>query len=417
MKFRQFIFIVILLVLGLTAYRFMQKKANPITATQTGWWQIQSIDTMKYSRDMAQVGLEDPKFDTTIDQQLKAIAMTGANYVAVGTPYDEKFIPMLTRWVTIARKYNLHVWFRGNFAGWEGWFDMPKISREQHLAMLTEFLARHGDLFENGDLFTPCPECENGGPGDPRQTGDIEGYRLFLTTEYRMSEDSFKQMGKDIKIYDSMNYDVASQVMDPRTTQALGGVVTIDHYVASPDQLVHDVRAIADASGGRVFLGEIGAPIPDINGDMSDAQQAEWLRSALSKLSSMPQVIGINYWVNVGGSTAIWDDQVNPKPAVLAITTFFSPEIITGSVKDQYNNLIANAKVRTMEKAVYTDTSGNFSIPALPTDTLLYISADKYVDKSIKIYDNTKNMDIVIERPTQSSVQSFLDYLRGLLSR
>ena len=110
MKFRQFIFIVILLVLGLTAYRFMQKKANPITATQTGWWQIQSIDTMKYSRDMAQVGLEDPKFDTTIDQQLKAIAMTGANYVAVGTPYDEKFIPMLTRWVTIARKYNLHVW-------------------------------------------------------------------------------------------------------------------------------------------------------------------------------------------------------------------------------------------------------------------------------------------------------------------
>ncbi len=417
MRFRQFILIVILLIIGLTAYRFIQKKTTPTAAVQTGWWQVQSIDTMKYSRDMAAATLEDPGFDRTINEQLKAIAMTGANYVAIGTPYDEKFIPILTRWVTIARKYNLHVWFRGNFAGWERWFDMPKITRDEHIALLTEFLANHGDLFENGDFFTPCPECENGGPGDPRLTGDVEGYQLFLITEYQIAENSFKQAGKNIKIYDSMNYDVARSVMDPRTTRALGGVVTIDHYVASADQLERDVQAIAAASGGSVFLGEIGVPIPDINGDMTDAQQAAWLRDALAKLSAMPEVIGLNYWVNVGGSTAIWGDQVSPKPAVLAMTTFFTPRIITGSVKDQYNNLIANAKVRTAEKTVYTDSAGNFTIATLPSDTTLYVSADKYVDRSIKIYDDGKNFDVVIDRPMQSAVQVFFDSLRGFFSR
>ena len=85
---------------------------------------------MKYSRDLAREKLDDPSFDKIIDKQMADISATGANYVAIGTPYDAEFIPMLKRWVASARKHNLHVWFRGNFSGWEEWFDYPKIDHD-----------------------------------------------------------------------------------------------------------------------------------------------------------------------------------------------------------------------------------------------------------------------------------------------
>jgi len=83
---------------------------SPISAKareRATWWQIQSVDTMKYSRDIAREKLDDPTFDSIIDRQVKDIAATGATHVAVGTPYDEEFVPFLTRWVNAARKYKL----------------------------------------------------------------------------------------------------------------------------------------------------------------------------------------------------------------------------------------------------------------------------------------------------------------------
>jgi len=49
-----------------------------------------------------------------------------------------------------------------------------------------------------------------------------------------------------------MNADVARAVMDKPTTQALDGVVVIDHYVLTPEQLADDVASIANQSGGKI---------------------------------------------------------------------------------------------------------------------------------------------------------------------
>jgi hypothetical protein len=291
-------------------------------------WPVQSIDTMKYSRDAAGQALTDSSFDTIIDKQVKEIAQTGANYIAIGTPYDNEFLPVLKLWVKSARKYHLKVWFRGNFSGWEGWFNYPKIDREQHLKMTQEFILNNPDLFEDGDIFTACPECENGGPGDPRENGDLGGHRKFLIDEYSITKTSFAKIHKKvISNYDSMNMDVAKLVMDKKTTKALGGVVTVDHYVKSPKKLKSDIDLIAKTSGGRVVLGEFGAPIPDITGAMSDSQQAEWIKEVLALLSSDPNVIGLNYWVGVGGSTEIWNYRGTKHQAVDGITKFFKNNV------------------------------------------------------------------------------------------
>jgi hypothetical protein len=285
---------------------------------------IKSIDTMKYSRDLAREKLKDKSFDSIVERQVKDIAQTGANYVAVGTPYDEEFLPFLKKWVDAARDNNLKVWFRGNFSGWEGWFNYPAISRQTHTQLTTQFIRDNPYLFQDGDIFTSCSECENGGAGDPRITGDVDGYRNFLISEYVSNVQAFKEINKKVNTgYFSMNYDVATLIMDPATTRALGNIVVIDHYVSSPTELALDAKILNKKSGGKIIFGEMGAPIPDLNGQMNNSKQADWINQALSGIFNSPEVIGVNYWVNTGGSTQIWDEKGNAREAVSVIKKYY----------------------------------------------------------------------------------------------
>lgn len=315
---------VIVLGILISVFALLLSARQLMAPKRTITWNFQSIDTMKYSRDLSREKLSDVSFSRTIEKQVKEIADTGATHVAIATPYDEEFYPMLKRWVDAARKNNLKVWFRGNFSGWEGWFSYPKITRQEHLAKTKEFLTNHMDIFKDGDVFTPCPECENGGPGDPRQTGDIAGHRQFLIEEYDMTSAMFAKSGKNVvSNFDSMNADIAKAVMDAQTTKALGGVVTIDHYVRTAGLMDSDINFIAQKSGGKIVMGEIGAPIPDITGDMTSNEQAAWLSGVLKTLSLNKNVIGVNYWVGEGGSTELWDNSGNAKKAVGILQSYY----------------------------------------------------------------------------------------------
>ncbi len=285
---------------------------------------IRSIDTMKYSRDLARLTLTDTSLQKDIEIQVKAIAETEANYIALGTPYDEEFLPVLKLWVKEARKNNLKVFFRGNFSGWEEWFGYPKIDRQTHIKKIKGFIENNEDLFEEGDILSSCPECENGEKLDRSSKEQIGAYRAFLIKEYQTTKSSFRKIGKKVDSnYFSMNGDMALLVMDRKTTALLDGIVVIDHYVLSSEKLIKDIRFIAKKSRGKVVLGEFGAPIPGVHGNMSEEEQAEWIDQALTLLSKEPDLIGINYWVNIGGSTAIWKDSTHPKKSVEKITRFF----------------------------------------------------------------------------------------------
>lgn len=287
-------------------------------------WQIESIDTMKYSRDQARQGLNNAAYTNEVNEQVAAIAATGANYIAIDTPYDNEFLPVLKLWVHAARVNGLHVWFRGNWAGWEGWFYYPKIDESTHIADTKQFILNNADLFQNGDIFTACPECENGyklNPGDPQQ---VVSFRNFLITEYNIEKEAFASIGKNVSInYTSMNADVARAVMDKQTTQELGGVVVIDHYVQTPEELASEVSFIGQESGGKVVLGEFGAPIPNLQGTMTNEQQKDWIEDSLQLLSVDNDLIGVNYWVNQGGTTALWNTDGSAKPAVAVISSFY----------------------------------------------------------------------------------------------
>src|SRR3989338_5682012 len=143
--------IIVLAALALAIWLLSRAPFNPEFYTpekiRNNLFQIQSIDTMKYSRDLARAKAKDPSFDKVIDAEMKLIAGAGATHVAIGTPYDEEFIPMLSRWVRSARAHGLSVWFRGNFSGWEGWFSYPKNRRARPLREIEAVLRKHPDLF------------------------------------------------------------------------------------------------------------------------------------------------------------------------------------------------------------------------------------------------------------------------------
>ena len=312
--------IIVFIIIGISALSFRTiPKVN-----EEPVWEFRAVDTVKYSRDVAGQMIGKPEYDSVIDKQTADIASLGASHIAIASPYDEAYIPFLKRWVTAARKYNLKVWFRGNFAGWENWFGYSRIDRETHKKLLESFILNNPDLFEDGDIFTSCPECENGGPGDPRLNGDPEGHKKFLIEEYQISIKSFGAINKKVNSgFYSMNYDVAKLIMDKETTRALGNIVSIDHYVRDPKKVAEDAREIAKQSGGKVVLGEFGAPIPDIHGDLSQEEQSEWIKESLEEVLKVPEVIGVNYWVSVGGSTRLWDDNDQKRSAADTLAYYF----------------------------------------------------------------------------------------------
>lgn len=357
---------------------------------------VRSIDTMKYSRDQARTKLNDPSYDAVIDNQMKQIAALRATHVAIGTPYDKEFLPVLKQWVSKARKYGLHVWFRGNFSGWEGWFEYSKMDKDTHTREIEKFILANKSLFENGDIFTSCPECENGALGDPRY-GDVVTYRKFLVTEYSTIKNAFTKIGKKvIANYYSMNGDVALLVMDKNTTKALGGVVTIDHYVKTPGKLVEDIKDIAIKSGGKVVLGEIGVPIPDIHGKMTEWEQAEWIAATFAKLQRIPYVVGVNYWVNVGGSTALWTDGGSAKKAVSVLKNAYSGNTIRGKVTDASGKPVSGARVVTLMETYETQNNGEFIIPYFYEGQSLQVSAEGFRQKAHVTLNNRSDGTIVL---------------------
>jgi hypothetical protein len=385
---------------------------SALAASKATWWNFQSVDTMKYSRDTAREKLTDPSFDAVIDSQVRQIAEIGATHVAIATPYDEEFVPFLTRWVVAARKYNLHVWFRGNWSGWEGWFEYPKISREQHIQMTKNFIMKHSDLIQNGDVFSACPECENGGPGDPRLTRDVEGHRKFLIDEYKMTSGLFLNQGKDVRTnFNSMNADVARLIMDTETTQELGGIVVIDHYVPTPEILAADVVEIAKSSGGRVVLGEYGAPIPGINPSMTEKQQADWVNKSLGLLVDLPELEGINYWVSTGGSTQLWNENGVARLAVGALKSFFSPNVGTLTVKNAINGPVTAASASYLNHTFYADSKGTISIPEPLLQDIATIAAPGYVSVQIALDPLSDSKILRLEKTNPSWLFNALSLL------
>ena len=177
----------------------------------------------------------------------------------------------------------------------------------------------------------------------------------------------------------TMNGDVAELVMDEGTTNSLGNLVVIDHYVGSTDKLASDIEKIAAKSKGKVMLGEFGAPIANIHADFNEREQSVWIKEALSEISDIPELLGVNYWTSFGGSTRLWDSDYRERLAVETVRSFYKPKVLAGKVLDERGYPVKTAYVIEGKKEAATSNKGDFRIPIISENSVMTITAEGFV--------------------------------------
>ena len=400
------------LLLASTFFTFNQSQTT--TTLPTTFWKVTAIDTMKYSRDRAQ----DQDTFLKIPQYVKEIAALHPTYIAIDTPYDEEFYPVLSAWVNEARRDHLHVWFRGNFSGWEGWFGYDKFTDPTvHHAMTKQFILAHSELFQNGDIFSPLPEPENGVLGDPRQNGKADEFNTFLQTSYANCTETFASIKKSVDCgYFSVNGDIAKQILTQETVSKTGNRVVIDHYIDTPQKMTDDIDFLhAKFPHAKIVLGEFGAPIPDITGDMNDQQQAEFVNKLLQVFVAKKAIIeGMNYWTFLGSTTALFTDSNEPKPVATTLAQYYKPLVVSGKVIDATEKGIEGVllKDKNGQLLTTTDASGNYAFATLPnTVNQLTFVKNNYTRSTEQVSIATQNQKVA-DVTLQASHMSLLERIK-----
>lgn len=365
------------------------KEPLAIPAQRT-FWKYQCIDTMKTSRDKARTWPQLPDVAQRVEKEIRAIKNAGSNCVAIDTPYDDEFLPYLKLWVGTARENGLSVWFRGNFSSWEGWFGYARgMTTKQHRERTSRFIKNNRDIFADGDIFTPNPEAENGGPYNQVEIEEYPSFRNYLIEEYTASKNDFASLAKDVAVnWLSMNGGLAKRMLDKPTVTAIGGVVTIDHYIKAPEEMTSFISYFSNQFGSHTVIGEFGAPIPDINGTMTDDAQANFVAQLLHELyKNRDKVDGINYWTLSDGSTALLNPDYSPKPVYTKIQQYFKPVLVYGRVANTLGEPLDNIVIST--GAGYylgkTNNQGYYELllPAMPNN--LMFANQKYQTYSLPI--------------------------------
>lgn len=377
----------------------IQTVSNPFTiisyhpnAADSTLFPVQCIDTMKVSRDKAKENISVDKQIAAIQKELKEISSLGANCVAVGTPYDDEFLPYLKLWVAEARKQQLHVWFRGNWSSWEGWFGHPKsMTTDDHIKQTVTFIKSNPDLFADGDIFTAAPEAENGAPFNPVDSAQkYTAFRNFLKAENLETQKAFQSIHKNVTTnWLSMSGGVAEAVLNQSTIANMDNTVTLDHYVKDPQEVTSYLDYFQKNYHSSLVLGEFGAPIPDLNGSMTEDQQAVFVDKLLQILYQHKNSIkGVNYWTLSESSTALLNSDGKEKVVTAVLKKYYRPARITGVIKNTNGNSISNIQVRTQDliTTVKTNKNGEFElvIPAVPT-TLVINDSETYSGESLNL--------------------------------
>jgi hypothetical protein len=347
-------------------------------------WKYECVDTMKTSRDKAREWKDAKEFEERIEKEMKIISEMGADCVAIDTPYDDEFLPVLEKWVASARKYNLVIWFRGNFSQWEHWFGYSGEMSEGDLFVKTKrFVSMHPELFRDKDIFTPAPEGENGGPFDQVEIDEYPRFRKFLIDQYEMCKEAFAGINRDVVCnWYSMNGGLAKRMLDADTVKKLDDLVTIDHYIKTSPEMGEFIRYFKDKFGAKTAVGEFGAPIPDINGTMSPKQQADFIKELFDELYvHKNDLVGISYWDLYDGSTRLVESDYSPRPAIKVIENYLKPGVVYGQVTNSNGDVLTGVelKINGGKDKVYTDEMGRYYAVVPAGETSIVSNLDPYI--------------------------------------
>ncbi|MGI5826256.1 MAG: PA14 domain-containing protein [Patescibacteria group bacterium] len=307
--------------------------APTVPPVSSGSWEIQSVSSMKESKDR----ICDQRNQTFIDSWAAKAKELGANYVAVETPYDSpacgSSVDYTNKWVSAIRSQGLSVWHRHMPLAFEGIYDTPK-QKGDYFAMITSYIKNNKDMFREGDIFTPIPEPQNGGISGISHCAfgvcvfdNREQFNKWLRDAIDVSENAFKEIGLGGKMkigyygfdgfiaWGSNNPDW-NGILEDATIQKMGNLA-IDHYPELIGQTMEQgLREVMDRYPGvPIILSEWGS-----TGNTNLEQQVLDSMGAAKRMG----VAGFNYWhMGMGGNEALVNEDFSHRSQFDEVQSFF----------------------------------------------------------------------------------------------
>lgn len=302
-------------------------------------WTIQSIDVMKYSKDL----VCNPPSITMINTLTDRIVTAGANFVAISTPYDNpdcgSAINLTTAWVTSARAKKLHVWHRHMGLAFEGIYGVTKTKNlTAYTQQIVDYITNNADLFQDGDIFTPTPEPDSAGINGVTycsiicQFSSIDEYNSWIQSTQSAVKATFARLNKHVKVgyYGESGFIVWGEnnpdwigrgFLTQKTVDSMDGVIAMDTY---PETFGGNMANSLNGAHTRwpnahLVVGEWGT----ITSSTNDQKIAEVIDTMGA--TERTYVDGINYW-NLGpsGREGLLDATFNPLPAFQTIKDFYT---------------------------------------------------------------------------------------------
>lgn len=298
-------------------------------------WQIQSVSTMKDSKDI----VCHPQSQAYIEKWVDTAKQLGVNYIALETPYDSPScgdaLTYTKLWIAIIRSRGLHVWHRHAFLSFEGIYSTTKDPNKNYLQMIADYIKANPDLFAADDIFTPMPEPQNGGisgitycPQNICMFSSKETFNQWLRDAMDVSQSAFASinLGGRIKIgyfgFDGFvtwgnNNSQWSGILEDATVEKMGNI-TIDHYPeAVGDTMAEDLQKLRKKYPKTpIVIGEWGS--------IGNGDTVAQVMSTMGAVAADNNIAGFNYWqMSNGGNEALVNADLSPKPNFAAVQSFF----------------------------------------------------------------------------------------------
>ena len=298
-----------------------------------GSWAIESVDAMKETKDKI-CGQDSQSFINTWLDTAKSL---GVNYIAISTPYDNpscgSSVSYTKTWIDAVRAHGLHVWHRHMPMAFEGIYNTSK-SKNDFLNMIGSYIKDNPSFFQDGDIFTPIPEPQNGGingvtgcTNNICQFDSAANFNQWLRGAMTTSTDAFSSIGLGGKIkvgYFGFDGFIAwgdanpdwHGILEDSTVQQMGNI-TIDHY---PELINETMKQGLDALQAKypnvpIVIGEWGSA-----GTTDPEQQVQNSMGAAKRTG----VVGFNYWeMGMGGNEALINSDFSHKSQFADVQSFF----------------------------------------------------------------------------------------------
>jgi hypothetical protein len=115
-------------------------------------------------------------------------------------------------------------------------------------------------------------------------------------------------------------------------------------------------------------------------------------------LAETPQVIGLNYWTSFGGSTRLWEESGDPRPAAATLTSFYSPSLVSVKVTNAVGEPLSQAVVIYLGRTYSADIRGQVHLPDLAGSHQAIVSAPGYFDHGLLIGDQDITFEVALTK-------------------